>query len=229
MSNESKKRLLALAAEARQQYQAEIQSGGDPVYPAWIDDVSEVCSHDVHMTNQNNAAQPGLTDQEILDLFHYGQTPYRIIKNGRAIESALLSKLRAPVADERAALTRQDIFDRFQFLEGLVTEHRYTQIAETALAIYESSAPWPDMEQTIRDLRAELGYVAQYGKRVLPDMCPPATARDRWMFEQGRLAERASAPVADTPARNLSADGGFFRREKLDEGIDAEMAKENGS
>lgn len=58
------------------------------------------------MTDQNNAAQPVLTDQEILDLFHYGQSPGRIIKNGRAIESAVLSKLRAEgvqAGDERAA------------------------------------------------------------------------------------------------------------------------------
>lgn len=60
------------------------------------------------MTDQNNAAQPVLTDQEILDLFHYGQTPYRIIKNGRAIETALLSKLRAEgvqAGDERESFS----------------------------------------------------------------------------------------------------------------------------
>lgn len=109
---------------------------------------------------------------------------------------ALLSKLRAPVADE---LTQQDVFDRFQFLEGLVNANVYRKIAETAYSLYETGAPWPSMAQTIHDLRAELGYVKQYGARVLPDMCPPATGRDRWMYEQGRLAERAalaSAPVA---------------------------------
>lgn len=52
------------------------------------------------MTDQNNAAQPVLTDDEIRDIADgfdiYGAKP----EFARAIESALLSKLRAPVADE---------------------------------------------------------------------------------------------------------------------------------
>jgi hypothetical protein len=57
------------------------------------------------MTDQTKAAQPMLTDAEILALeveaggtFAQGPVPF-----ARAIESALLSKLRAAVADERAA------------------------------------------------------------------------------------------------------------------------------
>ncbi|WP_315136788.1 hypothetical protein [Achromobacter marplatensis] len=171
------------------------------------------------MTDQNDAAQPGenlldyamaIARERELDVTgHKHDSDGAVRRFKAAVERALLSKLRAEgvqAGDERAALTRQDIFDRFQFLEGLVTEHRYTQIAETAIAIYESGAPWASMADTIRELRAELGYVAQYGKRVLPDMCPPATSRDRWMYEQGRLAERAalaSAPVA--PAEVMEA------------------------
>lgn len=60
--------------------------------------------------NENNAAQPGLTDEEILltmrVYLNYGDggyvcdtAPETVIAAGRA----LLSKLRAPVADERAA------------------------------------------------------------------------------------------------------------------------------
>jgi hypothetical protein len=59
------------------------------------------------MTNQNNAAQPVLTDDEILAATLYGQSEARMIRNGRAIESALLSKLRAEgvqAGDERAKL-----------------------------------------------------------------------------------------------------------------------------
>ncbi|MFY3433947.1 hypothetical protein ACOTI9_14970 [Achromobacter mucicolens] len=41
-----------------------------------------------------------LTDDEILTATLYGQSEARMIRNGRAIESALLSKLRAPVAGE---------------------------------------------------------------------------------------------------------------------------------
>lgn len=35
-------RLNALAADALTQYHAEIQAGGEPVYPAWVDDVAAV-------------------------------------------------------------------------------------------------------------------------------------------------------------------------------------------
>lgn len=35
-------RLNALAAEALAQYHAEIRAGGEPVYPAWVDDVAAV-------------------------------------------------------------------------------------------------------------------------------------------------------------------------------------------
>lgn len=35
-------RLNALAADALTQYHAEIQSGGEPVYPAWVDDLAAV-------------------------------------------------------------------------------------------------------------------------------------------------------------------------------------------
>jgi len=161
------------------------------------------------MTDHTTAAQAAMQESERVtaaDEYFAARTwimdtsdNRRIFEAGFDRAYALLSKLRAPVADERAALTRQDIFDRFQFLEGLVTERRYKQIAETAVAIYESGAPWPNMAQTINDLRAELGYLKQYGPRILPDMCPPATSRDRWMYEQGRLsghAALASAPVA---------------------------------
>lgn len=55
--------------------------------------------------NENNAAQPVLTEEEIQDIADgfdiYGAKP----EFARALETALLSKLRAPVADERAAYT----------------------------------------------------------------------------------------------------------------------------
>lgn len=35
-------RLNAIAAEALAQYHAEISAGGEPVYPAWVDDVAAV-------------------------------------------------------------------------------------------------------------------------------------------------------------------------------------------
>jgi len=75
------------------------------------------------MTNQSNTPQPVLTDEEIMrsainasdslniTRFHGMGAPSRTIMDdagllelGRAIETALLSKLRAPVADERISL-----------------------------------------------------------------------------------------------------------------------------
>ena len=58
--------------------------------------------------NQNNAAPPVLTDDEINAACgrHAADTGWHAEndrKKARAVESALLSKLRAPVADERAA------------------------------------------------------------------------------------------------------------------------------
>ncbi|AZW31530.1 hypothetical protein L506_2294 [Bordetella bronchiseptica GA96-01] len=61
------------------------------------------------MTTQNNAAQPVLTDDEIRTIITDAHQSHGAFKTGyglslgRAIETALLSKLRAPVADERAA------------------------------------------------------------------------------------------------------------------------------
>ncbi|KAK50235.1 hypothetical protein, partial [Bordetella bronchiseptica] len=60
------------------------------------------------MTTENNAAQPVLTDDEIRTIITDAHQSHGAFKTGyglslgRAIESALLSKLRAPVADERS-------------------------------------------------------------------------------------------------------------------------------
>lgn len=35
-------RLNALASDALTQYHAEIQAGGEPIYPAWVDDLAAV-------------------------------------------------------------------------------------------------------------------------------------------------------------------------------------------
>lgn len=45
-------RLNALAAEALAQYHAEIRAGGEPVYPAWIDDVAALASAPVADANR---------------------------------------------------------------------------------------------------------------------------------------------------------------------------------
>ncbi|WP_322080138.1 hypothetical protein [Burkholderia cenocepacia] len=43
-------------------------------------------------------------------------------------------------ADERAALSDQDIYDKFSFLEGLVNESTYVQIADTAIEIARAAS-----------------------------------------------------------------------------------------
>ena len=58
-------RLLALAAEAKQQYLAECAAGGEPAYPAWIEDALAVCGGGQYGT----LARTGNTarDQEMYD------------------------------------------------------------------------------------------------------------------------------------------------------------------
>ena len=36
-------RLRALAEDARKQYNSDLAAGGEPVYPAWVDDLLAVC------------------------------------------------------------------------------------------------------------------------------------------------------------------------------------------
>ncbi|CUJ97992.1 Uncharacterised protein [Achromobacter sp. 2789STDY5608615] len=52
-------RLLALAAEAKQQYLAECAAGGEPAYPAWIEDALAVCGG-----GQYDTAAPGVSTVE---------------------------------------------------------------------------------------------------------------------------------------------------------------------
>lgn len=37
-------RLELLTVEALQQYDAQIKDGGEPVYPAWVDDIRRLCA-----------------------------------------------------------------------------------------------------------------------------------------------------------------------------------------
>ncbi|OZI74544.1 hypothetical protein [Bordetella genomosp. 12] len=62
------------------------------------------------MTDKNTP-QPVLTDEECISILKFGSSS---IAMARAIESALLSKLRAPVADERA----QSLFEALQAFAG---------------------------------------------------------------------------------------------------------------
>ncbi|MFT4064336.1 hypothetical protein [Paraburkholderia sp.] len=46
----------------------------------------------------------------------------------------------APQSAATVALTDQRIYDKFGFLEGLVSENTYRKIAKTAIEIYKSAA-----------------------------------------------------------------------------------------
>ena len=37
-------RLRAMARDAREEYNAEVDAGGDPAWPSWIDDAETVCA-----------------------------------------------------------------------------------------------------------------------------------------------------------------------------------------
>lgn len=57
---------------------------------------------------------------------------------------------------------------------------------------------------------------------LYPDMQPPATSRDRWMFDQGRLAERRASAVQ--AAQGLVP----LTNEQIEDCIDAAIRKFNG-
>lgn len=60
---------------------------------------------------------------------------------GEKLDAVDAAKQPAPSpADERAALSDQDIYDKFSFLEGLVNESTYVQIADTAIEIARAAS-----------------------------------------------------------------------------------------
>ncbi|WP_241134074.1 hypothetical protein [Achromobacter insuavis] len=71
-------RLLALAAEAKQQYLAECAAGGEPAYPAWIEDALAVCGG-----GQYDTAAPGISTVEDASF------PAGAIVNGRTLADRL--------------------------------------------------------------------------------------------------------------------------------------------
>ncbi|MEL5887590.1 hypothetical protein, partial [Listeria monocytogenes] len=151
------------------------------------------------MTTPTQAAQPVLTDDEILTVTLYGQSEARMIRNGRAIESALLSKLRAPVADERAAFEtwnsmhgqyrRSDAYERLDtgdYVKWPVEHGWRVWQARAALAnasVADSTLP---LEQALYELVDKIDAGLDTGD-ILQDARRASTALDAIM---------ASAPVA---------------------------------
>lgn len=86
-------------------------------------------------TNQNNAAQPVLTDDEIRDIEARAEFSWHV---PRAIERAVLSKLRAPVADERAAFETW-ANNSFELHRHAGTEYS-SKVTQCAWAAWEARA-----------------------------------------------------------------------------------------
>ena len=242
------------------------------------------------MTDHTPAAQATkqetvLTDGDIRAITEtFGGGLLGPIQFARAVETALLSKLRAPVVDERAAFEHaerasnlerdeeddymnpfvQSSWEGWQaraalastpMPEGLAATalrtiaeypvpeqdnmpaHNMRAVAVNALASApvagEAQPSDADISGTIRALESESrkaraddgemgvrvtdvmiarAVLARYGHfpdGLMADMTPPATARDRWMYEQGRLAERDprshAAPQGSDAVRSLDA------------------------
>ena len=70
-------------------------------------------------------------------------------------------------------------------LEALESSHEWLQN-------YDYSGDYPETELCQRNIDAitAIKQAQQAQAEVMVDMTPPATARDKWMYEQGRLAER---------------------------------------
>ena len=144
-------------------------------------------------------AQPLLTDKEIMDIMLYGQTDARLLENGRAIESALLSKLRAPVADELSK-------DERAAIEALIECASWAfHVADDGEDDGSGTVKVP--LSTMKELDAALDKM-----ELLPDDRPGYTmgpsSRAEWAlrrffggttimgYEQQQSAALASAPVA---------------------------------
>lgn len=59
---------------------------------------------------------------------------------GPGCGKAVAAAMDEPAAQQAEPLTHQNIYGRFDFLEGLVNEQTYREIAETAINIYEQAA-----------------------------------------------------------------------------------------
>lgn len=129
-------RLLALAAEAKQQYLAECAAGGEPAYPAWIEDALAVCGGGQYGT----LARTGNTarDQEMYDAgIEVGEAD---TKHNAAIRAAAPGA--STVGDAPAAYLTLDEEGSPCMLFFDVAEARgYCALGEEPEALYRRPAP----------------------------------------------------------------------------------------
>jgi hypothetical protein len=80
------------------------------------------------------------------------------------------------------------------------------------LLIERHADGWGDIELMMGEWLAANSPPAPAQQPLMVDMVPPATSRDRWMYEQGRLAERdprshpAQQPLSDEECDKLVAE-----------------------
>ncbi|MFY2582100.1 hypothetical protein [Achromobacter xylosoxidans] len=180
------------------------------------------------MTNQNNAAQPMLTDDEIealakkhiaphADRLHEimpHRVPYQQTEQFRRVKALIgdvLSKLRAPVADERAA---------FAALAGLVPpcasrrgndfREGYLEAKVDALRVLRALASAHVAGEALNDLQA-LQWAEKYG--IQWALHTPDAIREVIADAQRLAAPQASAESVDLPGidadrlRTIAASG----------------------
>ncbi|MBO9333212.1 hypothetical protein GHR37_29240 [Achromobacter xylosoxidans] len=144
--------------------------------------------------NDNNAAQPVLTDDEINAACgrHADDTGWHAQndrKKARAVESALLSKLRAPIADERAAF-------------AAIAKRRAAEVA--AMNIADGHGRFLNAQGHQQAISALDFCVAQFS--ALPGSLAGGNWRDefsRRVYEDLAAADNQDVPLEEYPARIL--------------------------
>lgn len=176
------------------------------------------------MTNQNNAAQPVLTDDEINDACrrHAADTGWHAEndrKKARAVETAVLSKLRAPVADEPVPYPkREDVTPEmrasFERLFSEARKHNNGTLARNEQGAYRDlrvDADWVFYQRAWADALASAPVAAPSNETlrlasVIADKIQDGTLFQAGIFSRRELADKvrtlvqfvrgASAPVA---------------------------------
>lgn len=137
------------------------------------------------MENQNNAAQPMLTDEEIQDIADgfdiYGAKP----EFARAIESALLSKLRAPVVEITIGVAATE--------QGATICLMQPHVDGTATVIYSETHPIGD--SLGRAALASAPVACDHQFHFFGDQ------KERRCNRCGVIESKASAPVAGEAQR----------------------------
>lgn len=161
------------------------------------------------MTNQNNAAQPVLTDEEIREIQGTHLVTVRsrdaliksVIIAGRAIESAVLSRLRAPVAGKAlqpVAVVRDNPEDYGTMIDALVALPVGTQLFAAPQASADSDIDYHGTADAI------LGHINR--------------ARDRGLHDDSDRLRRAVAVMIETAVRGThwaSIEAHRIRRDML--------------